>query len=270
MGTGSYNIIPENENHCVWMDAGLVNYKLCDKNFECESCPFDSIMQSQNKTFAERASEQCLPDVRTIERSYGNDSDEKIVNQLISPLKNIAFPTDRLYCSSHFWIQDRDDGIMRIGIDEFLAKLLRPIVGVALVHTPSRIEKDEPYAWLIRDAETFALYNPILGITATLNSSLTSKPSLLTNDPYGEGWLLSLIPSEPLSNNFRYVTSEEHRNVLNTEIDKISRTINSTIKKNHSSVGSTMRDGGMRIETIEQFIGKKQYTKLLLRLLRPQ
>lgn len=30
---------------CVWMSAGLVAYKLCDRGFECEGCPFDRAMR---------------------------------------------------------------------------------------------------------------------------------------------------------------------------------------------------------------------------------
>ena len=30
---------------CVWMSAGLVAYKLCDRGFECEGCPFDQAMR---------------------------------------------------------------------------------------------------------------------------------------------------------------------------------------------------------------------------------
>ncbi len=30
---------------CVWMSAGLVAWKLCDRGFECESCPFDQAMR---------------------------------------------------------------------------------------------------------------------------------------------------------------------------------------------------------------------------------
>lgn len=30
---------------CVWMSAGLVAFKLCDREGECESCPFDQAMR---------------------------------------------------------------------------------------------------------------------------------------------------------------------------------------------------------------------------------
>lgn len=26
---------------CIWMEAGVVDYKLCDLEFDCENCPFD-------------------------------------------------------------------------------------------------------------------------------------------------------------------------------------------------------------------------------------
>ncbi|HEX6865334.1 MAG TPA: hypothetical protein VF414_21075 [Thermoanaerobaculia bacterium] len=31
---------------CVWMSAGLVAFKLCDREGECEGCPFDRAMRS--------------------------------------------------------------------------------------------------------------------------------------------------------------------------------------------------------------------------------
>jgi hypothetical protein len=30
--------------YCVWMDAGVVNYKLCDRGFDCERCPLDQAL----------------------------------------------------------------------------------------------------------------------------------------------------------------------------------------------------------------------------------
>ncbi len=34
-----------NDLRCVWMTAGVVNYKLCDLNFNCEFCEFHQVMQ---------------------------------------------------------------------------------------------------------------------------------------------------------------------------------------------------------------------------------
>ena len=29
---------------CIWMDAGAVAFRLCDRGFECDHCPFDAAM----------------------------------------------------------------------------------------------------------------------------------------------------------------------------------------------------------------------------------
>jgi hypothetical protein len=34
---------------CLWMKCGAVDYKICDKNFECENCDFDKHMLSELK-----------------------------------------------------------------------------------------------------------------------------------------------------------------------------------------------------------------------------
>jgi len=38
-------IVPNGDLECVWMWAGIVTYKLCDCNYECEHCSFDRAMK---------------------------------------------------------------------------------------------------------------------------------------------------------------------------------------------------------------------------------
>ena len=30
------------ENECIWMKAGVINYRLCDHAYDCNNCPFDT------------------------------------------------------------------------------------------------------------------------------------------------------------------------------------------------------------------------------------
>jgi glycine cleavage system H lipoate-binding protein len=38
-------VVPPGKNKCIWMDAGIVSYRLCIYNFDCPSCEFDHAMQ---------------------------------------------------------------------------------------------------------------------------------------------------------------------------------------------------------------------------------
>jgi len=41
----SMKIIPPGKKKCVWMEAGVVSYKLCDNNYDCSTCVYDQGMQ---------------------------------------------------------------------------------------------------------------------------------------------------------------------------------------------------------------------------------
>jgi len=41
----SMKIVPPGKKKCVWMEAGVVSYKLCDNNFDCSTCVYDQAMQ---------------------------------------------------------------------------------------------------------------------------------------------------------------------------------------------------------------------------------
>ncbi|MFZ2448030.1 MAG: hypothetical protein WAW37_16865 [Syntrophobacteraceae bacterium] len=34
------------ETECVWMKARVVNFKLCEREFDCAECPFDKAMKA--------------------------------------------------------------------------------------------------------------------------------------------------------------------------------------------------------------------------------
>ena len=41
----SMKIVPPGKKKCVWMEAGVVSYKLCDNNYDCPTCVYDHGMQ---------------------------------------------------------------------------------------------------------------------------------------------------------------------------------------------------------------------------------
>ncbi len=41
----SMKIVPPGKKKCVWMEAGVVSYKLCDNNYDCSTCVYDHGMQ---------------------------------------------------------------------------------------------------------------------------------------------------------------------------------------------------------------------------------
>lgn len=223
-------------------------------------------MREQHNTFAEQAamqSENVSSDHRIVNDSTGNDVGQ--IEKFLSPLTSLIFPENRIYFSNHTWMRSMHDGMFRMGIDGFLAKLIHPIAGVATIHAPSHIGRGEPFAWLIRDSATFAVRNNEKGIASGINTQLIDHPSVVTTDPYEEGWLMTLSCSGMSPSNLKFFTADEFKNFIADEVDDLSHELG----KNKHSVGTTMFDGGTRIENIEKFIGEKRYNKMLIRLMSP-
>jgi len=55
----SMKIVPPGKKKCVWMEAGVVSYKLCDNNYDCPTCVYDHAMQV--KVDRQKAAAQAQP-----------------------------------------------------------------------------------------------------------------------------------------------------------------------------------------------------------------
>lgn len=40
-----FTTVPRNEEKCIWMEAGVIDYKLCNNYYNCHSCSFDKAMK---------------------------------------------------------------------------------------------------------------------------------------------------------------------------------------------------------------------------------
>jgi glycine cleavage system H lipoate-binding protein len=50
----SMKIVPPGKKKCVWMEAGVVSYKLCDHNFDCSTCVYDHGMHDRVARYKEK------------------------------------------------------------------------------------------------------------------------------------------------------------------------------------------------------------------------
>jgi glycine cleavage system H lipoate-binding protein len=80
-------VIPTGERKCIWMDAGVVSYKLCTNQFQCNICEFDLAMSNRA-----RESKQVVEDHRT---GLGQKQKKQIV-EWMEEFRH--FPADQRKC----------------------------------------------------------------------------------------------------------------------------------------------------------------------------
>lgn len=103
-------------------------------------------------------------------------------------------PENLYYHKEYLWASVEDEKV-KIGITDFAQKQLHDIVYVELPSVGDTITRDEPFGTLESVKAVSDLIAPISGTIEAVNEELESRPEALNEDPYGEGWILVVNPS---------------------------------------------------------------------------
>ncbi|MFQ5470602.1 MAG: glycine cleavage system protein GcvH [Gammaproteobacteria bacterium] len=104
-------------------------------------------------------------------------------------------PSDFKYTKSHEWIKELEDGALRIGITDHAQDLLGDMVFVELPEVGSVFNAGDDSAVVESVKAASDVYSPVSGEVVSVNEALNDSPELVNQDPYGDGWLMSIKPS---------------------------------------------------------------------------
>jgi glycine cleavage system H protein len=114
----------------------------------------------------------------------------------MASVDNSAIPNDARLTESHEFIRVDDDRA-RIGISHIAAERLGDIVYIELPEVGQSIEKGETFGSIESVKAASDLYMPVSGEIIGVNTQLSSELELIANDPYGDGWMLEVVLSNP-------------------------------------------------------------------------
>ena len=109
-------------------------------------------------------------------------------------VEGFLFPPELYYHPDHTWARI-EGNIVRVGITPYAVYLAGDIRAI----TPRPVGKEVmfggPIATLESNKWVGPMRNPVSGVIVESNSALEKDSSPLINDPYGEGWICVLKPS---------------------------------------------------------------------------
>lgn len=112
-----------------------------------------------------------------------------------------AIPEDRSYTVDHEWIligpgEDLPDAPVRVGITSVAVEALGELVYVDLPVPGSDVVAGQSCGEVESTKTVSELFPPVSGSVTGVNQSAIEDPGLVNSDPYGEGWLFEVFPSE--------------------------------------------------------------------------
>lgn len=111
-------------------------------------------------------------------------------------LNEIILPDELAYSQEHEWAKKEND-VVRVGISDFAQDQLGDIVFVELPEEGAEFGQGQEFGTLESVKAVSEVYLPVSGTIKAVNSELEEKPELVNQDPYGQGWLVEVSPSDP-------------------------------------------------------------------------
>ena len=119
-------------------------------------------------------------------------------------------PNDLLYTKTHEWIKKGKGGMVTMGITDHAQQQLKDIVFVELPLIGKETTAGKPCAVVESVKAAYDIFAPMSGRVTVCNQKIKEKPQLVNEDPYGEGWFLSLdlVNTDELGN---LLTPDQYR-----------------------------------------------------------
>ena len=169
---------------------------------------------------------------------------QKIARPQMRDVFGFQVPIENYYLHrGHAWAALEGDDRVRVGLDDFSQKLLGPADEVRLPEIGKVYYQDHLCMALFRQGKKASFEAPVDGAIEAINPKVRQNPSLIHDDPYGEGWLFMVKPVN-LRRNLENLLSGEDAVIW---IDEESHRL---LNLMDTRAGVTLPDGGAIVDDV--------------------
>jgi glycine cleavage system H lipoate-binding protein len=164
------------------------------------------------------------------------------------------------YHLGHTWAAPEGGGVFRVGVDDFAQKLVGPPDAVRLPPPGTTLEQGERAWSLEAGGRRVALLSPVAGRVVAVNPALAGDPSLVSEEPYGRGWLMKVRVPRPeitLKNLLPW-------RVATAWMDDAAQALSARMSP---ELGTVLQDGGVPVAGIAREIDRERWDRVAAELL---
>jgi glycine cleavage system H lipoate-binding protein len=110
----------------------------------------------------------------------------------LSVVGGFKLPAHLSYHPGHTWAMKETRQMVRIGLDDFAARLVGHLDQIELPARGRWLRQGEKAWTVVRGNHRFEMLSPIEGEVVDVNDEVERDPSRVHADPYGAGWLVAV------------------------------------------------------------------------------
>ena len=104
---------------------------------------------------------------------------------------NLDVPEHLEYSDEHVWVDSSVEPAM-VGVTEYATEQFGELVYIDLPEVGTQVEAGDEVAEFESSKAVTALVSPVAGTIRYVNNEAADDPSIVTDDPYGEGWIFKI------------------------------------------------------------------------------
>lgn len=115
----------------------------------------------------------------------------------MASVRGCNFPDELYYNLEHnVWLRREADGQVTIGMTAYACALSGEIVSYLPKNTGKTIDRDKSVCTVESGKWVGPVKTPVTGEITAVNEAAVTRPGIVNQSPYGEGWIATLRPAD--------------------------------------------------------------------------
>ncbi len=163
------------------------------------------------------------------------------------------------YDKSHTWAYMNKDGLVKVGIDDFLPHVTGPLTRIKMKSPGERIKKGKHAISIIQNGKQLEISAPVSGIIKEQNHKLISNASTINSSPCTEGWIYKIEPTNWLKEVQFLIMGNKYREWLKAEFLRLKEFLMESIRPDAVEYARVLQDGGELKDSILEDLGPEAW-----------
>ncbi|MFI5280033.1 MAG: hypothetical protein ACHQU1_06040 [Gemmatimonadales bacterium] len=240
---------------CVWVSAGVLSYRPCDREYECEGCPLFQALRGGGAGAVRGDGTESAP-------ASSHGAQDPVGRYLEALGAGCTLHLDRAYSAEGLWLQSATSGEVEVGLDDYTLRLLQPVDSVVLPRAGVWLSHRAPCAWVNRGRLAIALSCPVAGEVLEVHSRPVLTPPL--NGAAAEPrWWFRLRTHEPVAEAPGLYRNEALLTWFLGRVRAVRGQLGAAMKPQPGMAGPCLNDGGIPTQDLEMVLGQGRFEALV-------
>ena len=172
-------------------------------------------------------------------------------------IQNMNIPDGVYFSPTHSWTHLGTSGLAKVGVDSFIQGLTGILSSIQVPERGTSLKQGDPLFSIIHEGKALEISAPISGKVRSINTDALQNMRMVHSDPYRNGWLIEMEPSNWESETGRLFLGQKTKAWLKTEIARIRDFFAYSFAPPQGETGAILfQEGGDIAECALAFSGK--------------